>query len=244
MPIKKAKQFSASASAESAFARSLKKVARVSAHIVEAHVDGHKIQNTSEMKRALTEYAALIDPWAKRQAARMLEKVARKNRSAYTKRAKEMGQRLQSQLLENGMGPIAFTLMNEQVELIKSIPLRAGERAQKLAMEAAINGTRASEVAEELRKSGQVSESQAMLIARTEVARANASITQARAEGAGATGYIWRTTMDGAERDSHRKMNGKIISYDQLPELSDGTRGHAGTFPNCRCYQDPIFDEA
>jgi hypothetical protein len=31
------------------------------------------------------------------------------------------------------------------------------------------------------------------------------------------------------------------VSYDREPELSDGTSGHAGTFPNCRCFQDVQF---
>lgn len=238
----KKKPFRPSVSAETQFARALKKVGRMSGHIVEAHVDGVKLHDESGMQAALQAYSKLIDPWAKRQAAKMLEQVSKSNRRAYTNKSKVMGKLLQQNVVESDTGRAALALMNEQVALIKSIPLRAGIRAQKLSLEAAIDGTRASEIAEALRKSTHVSESTAMLIARTEVARANASITQARAQAVGANGYIWRTTMDGAERDSHAKMNGKYVEYAKEPTLSDGTKGHAGTFPNCRCYQDVQFD--
>lgn len=94
-----------------------------------------------------------------------------------------------------------------------------------------------------MERSTQVAVNRAKLIARTETARANAAFVQVRASSVGAKGYIWRTTMDGAERESHAEMNGEFVSYDSVPTLSDGTRGHAGTFPNCRCWQDPVLPE-
>lgn len=240
----KPKHFRPSPSAETAFSRALRKVGKMSGHIVEAHVDGVKLRDEPEMQKALKDYSRLIDPWARRQAAKMLEKVSKNNRSSYSKKSKELGKLLRLNVAESHVGAVAAKLMAEQVELIKSIPVRAGLRAQKLSMEAVYNGTRASEIAKALAESGKVSESQALLIARTEVARANASITEARATAVGARGYIWRTTMDGAERDSHAKMNGKYVEYSKPPTLIDGTTGHAGTFPNCRCYQDVQFDDA
>lgn len=241
MPAKP-KHFRPSRSAEVQFSRALKKVAKVSGHMVEAHVEGHQVVNWKGLEKALHDYSQLIGPWARRQAGKMLEQVSKSNRRAYNKKSKEMGALLKLNVAQEDVGQVAAKLMAEHVELIKSIPVRAGIRAQSLSMEAVYNGARASEVAEELRKSTKVSKSSAKLIARTEVARANASITQARASSLGAQSYIWRTTMDGAERDSHAKMNGKTVLYSEEPVLIDGTKGHAGTFPNCRCYQDVQFD--
>jgi len=243
MALKKPNAFRTPPSAEREFMRALKKVGMVSGHIVEQHVDGHQLKQSAEMERVLREYAKRLEPWARRQSMKMLEKVSKVNARAYKANAKKMGKLLNEQVTEAETGRVAFELMQEQVELIQSIPLDAANRAQKLAFEAATGGRRASEVAEELARSTKVSESKALLIARTETARANAYITQARAGAAGATGYIWRTTMDGAERESHAKMNGKFVSYDNPPHLIDGTTGHAGTFPNCRCFQDPVFDD-
>lgn len=239
----KGKQFRASKAAEVEFARALRRVAQASGHIVDAHVEGSKLRNEAGMQKALRDYSHLIDPWARRQVAKMLEKVSKNNRKAYAKNSKEMGKLLKERVAQNDVGLVAAQLMNEQVNLIKSIPLKAGERAQKLAMSAVYGGRRADEVAEELARSGKVSESSAQLIARTEVARSNATITEARAKAVGSQSYIWRTTMDGAERESHAEMNGKVVLYSEPPTLSDGTKGHAGTFPNCRCWQDVQFDE-
>lgn len=214
---------------------------------MDAHVDGHKIVNEAEMSSALRAYSRLLHPWATKQASKMLEQVSKTNKKSYQNKAKEIGKSLKLEMSESETGKVAKALMREQVELIQSIPIRAGIRAQKLALEAAVNGTRASEIAEELMKSSQVSESVAMTIARTEVARANASINQARSVSAGSSQYIWRNSGDAAVRDSHeryrgKKLDGMVFSWDDPPTLDDGMKGHPGTFPNCRCYSESIFN--
>ena len=56
----------------------------------------------------------------------------------------------------------------------------------------------------------------------------------------GSLGYIWRTARDGDTRPSHRAMEGKFVKWDE-PQLLDGMTGHAGEFPNCRCYPEPVI---
>jgi len=240
---KKPQHFKPSVSAETQFSRALRKVGRASGHIVEAHVDGHKLTDEPGMQKALKDYSKLIEPWATRQSAKMLEKVSTSNRKSYKKKAKSLGTKLRLELTESDVGDVAFALMTEQVSLIKSIPLRAGLRAQELAREAVLNGTRASEIAEELQRTTQVSESTANLIARTEVAKANASFTEARALNVGATHYEWVATMDEATRPSHKKMNGKICDYANPPEVEKGKHYNPGEIYNCRCYASPILPE-
>lgn len=80
------------------------------------------------------------------------------------------------------------------------------------------------------------------VIARTEVARTSSVLTQARAEHAGSTGYIWRTARDGDVRPSHKAMNGRFVRWGEPPTL-DNLRGHAGCLPNCRCYADPVIPD-
>lgn len=244
----KERQFKASKAAENEFARSLRKIARHSGHLVEAHADGARIRDSEELKKALENYSKLIDPWARRQAAKMLEKISRTNRSAFTKANKQLGKLLRTQVAQSDVGMVAAALMNEQVELIKSIPIKAALRAQKLSMAAVYEGKRADDVAKELARSGEVSEADADRIARTEVARANSSIIQARAQAVGSKQYIWRNSGDESVRDSHRvlrgkKLDGMIFDWDNPPTLDDGTRGHPGTFPNCRCYPEPYFGD-
>lgn len=243
-------KFKASTNAEREFYRALRRVAKVSGHIVDAHSEGADLKNEQSMIKALNDYSKLITPWARRQSAKLLEMVSKSNARAYNNQSKVMGKALKLGVARSDTGKAAFALLNEQVALIQSIPIEAGQRAQKIAAENFINGTRANpdpSVTAQLKKdmgmSTQVAINRAKLISRTETARANASFVEARAVSVGVQAYIWRTTMDGAERESHKKMNGKLVRYDDPPILSDGTQGHAGTFPNCRCYQDPVLPE-
>lgn len=251
--------FSPSVAAEREFNRQLKKVARVAGHIVESHTDGVKIDNQNDMTKALTDYAKLIQPWAKRQSTKLLEKVKNKNKRAYVNKSKELGLELHKQLLDpkhlRAEALIAHDLHTEQVALITSIPLEAGLRAQKLAQEAFVHGTRAepdqdtiNSIQKELGLSTEVAISRAKLIARTETAKANATFNQARAMSAGSGQYRWHNSGDGAVRESHKKYKGKklqgmIFSWDSPPTLDDGMTGHPGEFPNCRCFAEPVFDE-
>ena len=248
-------KFKPSSKAESDFMRALKKVARVSGHIVESHVDGVKIENTEEMNRALKEYSRLITPWARRQSLKLLQQVQKSNKRAYTQKSKAIGLALKFGVAEEDTRDVALSLLFEQVELIKSIPIEAGLRAQQIAYEAVLHGNRAEpdqgtidELQKQLGLSTEVAISRATLIARTETARATASINQARAMSVGSGQYRWHNSGDEAVRHSHKfykgkRMQGQIFSWDSPPTLEDGMKGHPGTFPNCRCFAEPVFSD-
>ncbi len=248
-------KFKPSAAAERQFYKQLKKVAQVSGHIVEQHVaPGAKLTDEKRMQDELKRYSEKLTPWAERQAARLLEQVQKSNKRAYTNKSKAIGGALRLGVAEKEVGDVALRLLNEQVGLIKSIPLEAGLRAQKIAFEAVLTGTRAeanadtiAELEKQLGLSTEVATSRALLIARTETARSNAVINQSRAEAVGSGQYRWHNSGDGNVRESHlylkgKKLQGQIFSWDSPPTLDDGMTGHPGTFPNCRCFAEPIFD--
>ena len=251
--------FKPSTSAERQFVKALMRVARASGHIIDAHVATHDdldklLKNDPQLQKELAAYSKKIGPWATRQSAKLLEKVQRSNRLAYQKQSKLLGKAFKENLTDTDIGGVAARLMAEQVALIQSIPLEAGERAQKIAFEAALSGKRAEasqdtirELQKQLGLSTEVAESRAKLIAVTETARANASINQARAMSVGSTSYRWHNSGDGAVRHSHRvfrgrAMQGQIFRWDAPPTLSDGMTGHPGTFPRCRCFAEPVLD--
>lgn len=259
-------KFKPSAAAERDFYRQLKKVAIVSGHIVDQHTRHERqrlgfgvmplhLVDASGMEEALAEYAKKLTPWAQRQSAKLLEQVQKSNRRAYANKSKAIGVALKLQVGETAVGRASIALMNEQVALIQSIPLEAGFRAQEIAREAVLSGTRADATAEkieelsrELGLSTEVATSRALLIARTETARATATINQARAMAVGSGQYRWHNSGDGAVRDSHlyyrgKRLQGMIFSWDAPPTLDDGMTGHPGTFPNCRCFGEPVFDD-
>lgn len=239
----------ASSAAESEFYRSLKKVAKHSSSIVDIHTDGAIIHDIDRMLKDLLDYSNLLEPWAKRQSEKLIASVSATNKRELKRRSKTIGKQM-NETRETNVYTTATQLMTEQVSLIKSIPVDLGLRAQEIARENILNGQRAipdpeivSRLKDEMGMTEEVAINRAKLIARTETARANASIVQARAQDLGVEAYIWRTSEDAAVRPSHKKMNGKVIRYDSPPTLEDGTTGHSGTFFNCRCYQIPLLPD-
>lgn len=173
----------------------------------------------------------------------MLEDVNHRDRQAWQELAAEMSRELRREIREAPTGEVMRGLLDEQVSLIKSLPLDAAKRVHELTIKGLEDSTRASEIAKEIAASGQVTASRANLIARTEVARSASVLTQARAQNVGSEGYIWRTSGDSDVRHSHKQMNGKFVRWDSPPTLSDGTTTHAGQIYNCRCYPEPVLPD-
>nr|WP_254599969.1 phage minor head protein [Cupriavidus gilardii] len=194
------------------------------------------------IEQLLRRYAEALTPWAEATAARMLAEVNRRDEQAWMAQAKEMSRALQQEIRSAPTGATMRALMAEQVGLIRSIPIEAAERVHKLTIEGLENSSRASEISKAIQASGEVAKSRADLIARTEVARTASALTEARALHVGSPGYIWKTSGDSDVRDSHRKMNGQFVRWDDPPTL-DGMTGHAGQFPNCRCWCEVVVPE-
>ncbi len=220
---------------------------------------GHEVTpgllDTEQMRRHLEAYSRAIEPWAARQSLNLLQSVEKSNKRAYNQKSKAIGLALRAEVASKEVGEVSARLLAEQVALIKSIPIEAGERAQKIAVEAVLSGQRATpdadtikELQKQLGLSTEVATSRAKLIAVTETARANASISQARAMKVGSSQYRWHNSGDQAVRHSHKyykgkALQGRIFSWDEPPTLDDGMTGHPGTFPRCRCWAEPVFDE-
>lgn len=229
------------ASIEKKYARQLQKIARHVGDIVNGFPTADPA-SVAPIQRALGDYSELITGWATQQATEMLTAVNRLDEAAWRARSVEMAGWMRRELRETPVGELMRTRLDEQVHLIKSLPLEAGQRVHKLTMEALENSGRAAEIAKEIERTSSVAKSRAQLIARTEVARTSAELVEARSTHIGSEGYIWRTSEDGDVRDSHKEMNGKYVPWNTPPTL-DNMTGHAGCFPNCRCYPDPVIPE-
>jgi len=236
-------KFAASRAVERRFGVELRKVARVIGSMINAHIDGPTIRSQKKLAEALAAYSDALGPWAERVVANLLKDVNRTNKKSWESSSTRIGAQLKRTMEETSVGDVMKLVQRRQVELIKSLPIEAGLRAQKLSQEAVMGGKRADEVAAELMKSGEVTESRATLIARTEIAKANAALTQARAGYVGATHYIWRTAEDGDVRESHAVMGGKIFRFDDPPAVEGEGNHGPGEFPNCRCFAEPVIPE-
>lgn len=225
--------------AELQYGVKLRKIAKHIGEIINAFPPGDP-KSLPEINRVLTGYAEMLEPWANSLAAGMLADVKYRDDKMWASATRDMGEAMRMELARAPMQETMLKLKREQVRLITSLPRDASERVHKLTMEGLVDGTRADEIKKMIMRSGQVSESRATLIARTEVGRASTFLGQTRAEYVGSEGYIWRTADDMDVRRSHKKMEGQFVRWSRPPTL-DGLTGHAGCVPNCRCYPEPVL---
>lgn len=211
--------------------------------------DSHQQTLFSEALARLAS-SEVVDKWARAVGNRMIEETQRSDAAAWKRNSQRMSKALLIEIETAPTGALAQTLLEEQVTLIKSIPLEAAQRVHKYALEArASSGERHDQMIDMIMRTGGVSRSRAKLIARTETARAASVLTEARARYVGSEGYIWRSVgdadvrnIDGNPVGSHRLLNGTFVKWDEPPVAStDGTRAHAGCIYNCRCWADPVL---
>ena len=225
---------------EAAYARQLGQVARHVGDIVARMAPEGVVTDLVSLITMLNHYSATLQPWAESVAKRMIADVSRHDVAAWVKHGRLIGKALKWEIATAPTGAAMQRMLAEQVRLITSLPRQAGERVHKLTIEGIVNGTRASEIAEEIMKSGHVTSSRALLIAQTEVSRTATALTQARAQHIGGVSYVWRTSKDARVRFSHKRMEGKEVRW-MAPPTIDGMTGHAGCFPRCRCYCEVIL---
>lgn len=243
MATSKRNSFAASRRTERAYERQLRRLARTVGNLIEPFIDGARIPQVDRLTRVLNEYAETIGPWASRVGNDMLQHAQRKEKTAMRGLNKRLTTGVKGTLGDDAVGREHARLLAEQVHYIRSIPRGAATRAQELATEGLIGSRRADDVAADIQNIGHVTESRAVLIARTETAKAHSAFTQARATAVGSDAYIWRTADDADVRESHAEMEGQTVLWSSPPTLSDGTTTHAGQIYNCRCYPEPIFSD-
>lgn len=242
-------------SARSAFIRAKKLVKGYSGHLrkIASHIgdiargfEADPIGNAGKLERMLRRYADAITPWAQSVAEKMVAEVAQHDRQAWRKVSAEIGRSLQREIETAPTGQLMQQLQAEQVTLIRSLPLEAAERVQKLATENMSQGRRASEIAAEIMRSGEVSSSRARLIAETETSRAGTLLTAARAQHIGSEFFIWRTAKDNAVRHDHRILEGKPYRWADPPvaDQRTGAKALPGCIYGCRCYPEIVLPTA
>ncbi|MGH7970169.1 MAG: phage minor head protein [Limisphaerales bacterium] len=237
-------KFARARRAEIAYERQLKRVAKEVGDIIKAQAPGGNPKKADTISRILGRYAELLRPWARRVSERMVAEVSKRDAHAWNETGKRMGRALQEEVRNAPTGAAAAKIMNEQVNLITSLPLEAAQRVQKLALQGLAGPQQYSRIIKEVMRSGEVTKGRAKLIARTETGRAASAFTQARAQFIGSEGYIWRTMRDQLVRDEHRELEGQYVRWTHPPIAGPkGERYHAGAGPNCRCYSEPVLPE-
>lgn len=126
----------------------------------------------------------------------------------------------------------------ENAALISRIPENLHNEVANLTMQAFTNKWSRREFAEKLEERFEISESRARFIARDQVGKLNAQLSEERNTALGIKAYYWRTRRDKRVRKEHRKKEGRRFLYSHPPK-----GGHAGHPPGCRCVQEPDLSD-
>lgn len=143
-------------------------------------------------------------------------------------------------------------LVLRNADVIKSMPKETARTISNQAARYVIEGKRPEALLQEYQKDlEKMPGYQARTIARTEIAKTQASITEIRSKDLGINWAQWCTSEDQRTRESHKKMQGVWFRYTDPPdpEALNGEKsqfGHyaPGTCPNCRCFAAPLVDES
>ena len=152
--------------------------------------------------------------------------------------------------INNGLKNDINIQIEENANLIKTLPTDVAKKVTKDIEEMALKGMRASEIAKVIREqTDKHSRASAKLIARTEVSKTTTALTKARCDNLDLHWYVWRTAEDGDRvRKSHRIMEGVLVNWNEppSPEALAGEKSvgnyHAGNIWNCRCYPEPLIE--
>lgn len=241
------KAFKRARKIETRYSSALRRVAKHVDDIVKGFPlgeDGGFTQATvDKITATLHRYGDTIRSWAESAAHRMVTEVAARDESAWMAISRQMGRSLRKELATAPTGEVVRRRLADQVDLITSLPREAAERVHRLTLEGIVQGQRPAEIADEIMRTGDVTKSRAMLIARTEVSRTATELTKARAEHIGSTHFIWHTAGDSDVRPTHKALNGRVFRWDDPPECDPGRHALPGAIWNCRCYGEPIIPD-
>ncbi len=230
--------------AETDYGRRLRMVARQVEELVRAFAHVDMPVDMAHLADMLDRYSVLIVPWARAVASKFVREIGRRDEAAWAQYAKGMSRALEAEIRTAPIGEMLRDFLETQIQLITSLPLQAAQRVHELATGQIYSGARYGELVEEIMRTGEVTRNRATLIARTETARVSSALTMVRATHVGSTHYVWRTVRDRRVRSSHKKMEGRVIAWNDPPVVDVGVPPyHAGTFPNCRCFCEPIIPD-
>ena len=142
--------------------------------------------------------------------------------------------------------------VTDNVSKIKSIPEQSLSEIHSIVNDGYLQGRTAKDIAKDIQAEYDLSKGMAQMMARDQIGTLNAQITQQQQRDAGCTCYEWSDSGDGRVRDCHKALHGKIIDWNNPPEMwymtksrgkvMTGRKCHPGEDYQCRCCALPVFN--
>lgn len=194
--------------------------------------------------------------FATQLAAKMVTAVAVQNANSWREAARQSTKSrqiynmLRNEMQQPKMRDRLYFLIQSNAQYISTVPQVVAEHAVHHIQQEQMAGRRSEDILHDLKPyMRNLKDWQVKRIARTEVAKADTAITRTRAEDIDLNWYMWDTSGDARVRDSHRKMQGVLVNWNDPPSpealIGEPARAghyHAGNVYNCRCIALPLVD--
>lgn len=200
------------------------------------------------LSQRLTEYSNSLDEWAGIIAREFLARSASNDWDIWKGMSDLLGNAQRKEIERIEVGKEFEDMLDIERYLIKSLPLEAAEKAQTYARQGMYESMRFEDIYQKILNLGDITESRAILIARTETGRARTEFTKLRAIKIQSPCFMWRTVGDGTVRPTHKRLNGKIFPWDDPPicdyDKGEPVRALPACVWNCRCVAIPIIPKS
>lgn len=135
---------------------------------------------------------------------------------------------------------------NENLKLpIKDFSLHSIASLREAVEDNSLQGYRFDRLKDVIKQRYGVTANKAKFLARQETSLFMSKYRKERFGQAGVTSYRWSTAHDERVRDSHKRLDGRIFTYDDPPitDRSTGAKNNPGEDFNCRCVDIPLLDK-
>jgi len=151
---------------------------------------------------------------------------------------------IQKQLSESMQKVITQEYVQNLEREIKNFAQEEVIKIRQKTQDLALQGYRPKALEDLLIKEYNITKNKAKFIAKQEIGLFMSTMQQQEFTNYEVRKFRWHTSQDSRVRSSHRKLNKKIFTFDDLPVIDErtGQKGLPGQAFGCRCIMSPIFD--
>ncbi|UPW82334.1 minor capsid protein [Lysinibacillus sp. Ag94] len=177
---------------------------------------------------------------SERAASSFVKNIDRFNRHNLEQQMKVKGIDLVS--TEPWLKDFLNTKIKDNVGYIKTIHEDYFTSIEKAVYDGVKKGSSIKQIREQLMKEVDISKNKAQFIAVDQAGTILGQMTAQRHQNIGIEKFTWYDSADERVRDSHKRLSGKVFSYEDPPTVN-GRVVLPGEDYRCRCVAIPVFDD-
>lgn len=192
-------------------------------------------------------FASIFSKFSAPTAQKMIFKEAKVSQNTLQRGIKDLNSDLtiKGKLIPPGMGEALTAALQENIDLIKSIPEQYMNQISGSVMRAITAGGDQEQLVKSLKKYQGITERRAENIAADQTRKAFNLVNRERMRKTGIKKFQWIHSAGGqTPRPLHIQLSGEIFDIDNPPIIDDktGEKGYPGQLPNCRCTMAAVID--